>query len=381
MSILGIRPGEHTTRWTEFRPRLLGWLLRYSATMRARLLAIFTILIMVLLAAWALRQTTHDSSTRTVFEHQPLGVMGTVSKLVLVTDQRLADTAPQRLESAEAELRRLETLLSTWIASSQMSRFNDATQHQNLHLATEVTEVLSLAHDMYGASAGAFDITARPLFEVWSLAEERQRPPTQMELDAARAESRWDHIRFGSDGVTKALSTTRVDVDGIAKGYAIDRALEVLRRSRPAGGMVEVGGDLRLFGEGPEGGLWKVAIQSPFADRPWAEIELQEGAVCSSGDYSRFIEIGDRRFSHIIDPRSGQPAAATRAVTMVGPDAATADAWATALSILGVAGLDLLSSAAGLEAMIVTGAPDGYQVNATPGFRQLLVRAEFDIAD
>jgi len=170
-------------------------------------------------------------------------------------------------------------------------------------------------------------------------------------------------------------------VDGIAKGYAIDRAIEALQRSGAHGAMVEVGGDLRLFGHGPSGDGWIVAIRSPFEDIAWAEIEMQEGAVCSSGGYARFIEIEDRRFSHIIDPRSGWPTEETRAVTVIGPDAATADAWATALSILGVAGLDLLDTGNGMDAMIVTGMPDDYQVTATTGFRKRLVRADFDLSE
>ena len=145
--------------------------------------------------------------------------------------------------------------------------------------------------------------------------------------------------------------------------------------------MVEVGGDLRLFGRGPEGEKWTVAIRSPFEDVVWAKIEIDEGAVCSSGDYARFLEIESRRFSHIIDPRSGWPTEETAAVTVVGSDAATADAWATALSILGAAGLDLLDAEEGMEAMLVTGQPDDFEVRATTGFRQMLVQAAFDLCD
>jgi thiamine biosynthesis lipoprotein len=198
---------------------------------------------------------------------------------------------------------------------------------------------------------------------------------------SARAESNWDHISVTADGITKRLSTARVDVDGIAKGYAIDRAIEVLQRTGAQGGMVEVGGDLRLFGRGPGGEEWIVAIQSPFEDVAWAEIEMQEGAVCSSGDYARFIEIEGRRFSHIVDPRHGWPTEETHAVTVVGPDAATADAWATALSILGIAGLDVLEAQPGMEAIVVTGGPGDYEVRATSGFRRLLIRADFDLLD
>jgi thiamine biosynthesis lipoprotein len=241
--------------------------------------------------------------------------------------------------------------------------------------------VLTLGQELHSSTKGTFDITARPLIEIWRRAGKQGLLPSRDDLIAARAESNWSHIHLAAEGVSKELSSTRVDVDGIAKGYAIDQATAVLQRSGAPGGMVEIGGDLRLFGETPDAKPWNVAIRSPFEEASWAEIEILEGAVCSSGDYARFIEIEGRRYSHIIDPRSGRPTEESHAVTVVGTDAATADAWATALSILGVAGLDLLNAEAGLEAMVVTGGPDDYEVRATPGFRRLLVRADFDLQD
>ena len=349
--------------------------------MKAHLATAFAFLLLGLLAAWAIRLTGNDPAALAVVQYQPQGIMGTACKLVLVADPDQKDFAKRQLESAEAELRRLEALLSTWIERSEMSRVNLAPADQPLEVAAEVLDVLVLARDFHSASEGAFDITARPLVELWRMSATRDQPPSQEELEAARRESTWDHLRIQEHGVVKTHSTTRVDVDGIAKGYAIDRALEILQGSGLAGGLVEVGGDLRVFGAGPDGNPWRIAIRSPFDARPWAEIELRQGAVCSSGDYARFIDIDGRRFSHIIDPRSGQPSEASRSVTVVAPTATTADAWATALSILGAAGLELLPADEGLEAMIVTGETDDFSVQTTPGFHQLLVWADFEPSD
>jgi len=338
-------------------------------------------MILVLLAGWALRQTTNGAPSLLVYQHEPQGIMGTRSKLVAVVKRDRLRDAQQGLEAAEAELRRLEALLSTWIEPSQISRFNDAPADQPIALADELVEVLTAARELYDQTSGVFDITARPLIELWRRAGNEGLLPSKDELAAARAASRWDDIRFEGEGVSKSRVSTRVDIDGIAKGYAIDRALLRFRREEAEGGMVEVGGDLRVFGLGPEERPWIVAIRSPFEDSPWAEIELDEGAVCSSGDYARSIEIDGRRFSHIIDPRTGWPAEEIHSVTVVAPDAATADAWATALSILGVSGFDLLPATDDLHAMIVTGGPDDYQVSATPGFRRLLVWAVFDLSE
>lgn len=345
--------------------------------MRNRVFPLLVVLLLILLVGWAVLQSRSGVHSLVVYQEEPVGIMGTRCNLVLVSDRRQVEQAGQLLKSAENELRRLEALLSTWIDASAVSRLNQASAGQSVDLPPELAEVLNRARALHERTRGAFDITARPLVELWRLAAENGMPPDPQQLSAARAESTWDQVRLSDRTVSKSLATTRVDIDGLAKGYAIDRALAVLERSKAKGGMVEIGGDLRVFGEGPDSGVWTVAIRSPFEDLPWAEIELQEGAVCTSGDYARFIEIGDQRYSHIVDPRTGRPAEETHAVTVVGPDAATADAWATALSVLGPAGLDLLDD--NLEALIVTGSAEDYKVHSTPGFRQLLVRAAFEL--
>lgn len=346
--------------------------------MRKRVFSILALLALILLLGWALLRARSGASSLLVYQDEPVGIMGTSCNLVLVSDRSHVEQSGQTLASAESELRRLEALLSTWIDASPISRFNNSPANRPIEIPPELAEVLEGSRDLHLGTQGAFDVTARPLVELWRLAAGRESPPGDEQLKAARAASRWDHIQLADHTMSKSLATARLDVDGIAKGYAIDRAIAVLQRSKANGGMVEVGGDLRVFGQGPDSGLWTVAIRSPFEDLPWAEIELAEGAVCTSGDYARFIEIGGRRFSHIIDPRSGRPSETTHAVTVVGPDAATADGWATALSVLGPGGLDLLVGTK-LEALVVTGDPEDYQVHSTPGFRDLLVRAAFDL--
>ena len=335
------------------------------------------ILLLLALGSWAMLRITGDGATLVIVQSEPQGIMGTDSKLMLVTERSRSAAARRHLDAAEAELRQLEAQLSTWIEASAISRFNAAPAGQRLTPGPEVTRILTLARQFHIDTRGAFDITARPMIELWRQAGDNGSPPSIEALRVARAESNWGQIHQVTDGIVKDLPTTRVDVDGIAKGWAIDRALEELARAGAAGGMVEVGGDLRLFGTGPQGRPWTVAIQSPFADVAWGEIEPGDGAVCSSGDYARPILIDGHHFSHIIDPRTGRPTERTHAVTVLGPDAATADAWATALSILGVEGLDLLLPGSGLEAMIVTGDANDHQVTSTPGFRRRIVQSDF----
>jgi thiamine biosynthesis lipoprotein len=347
--------------------------------MRIRAPLIVAVAGLALLAGWAYYRTRPAVTSLLVYQQEPTGIMGTTSNLVLVSDREKADQAEQTLAAAEAQLRHLEALLSTWIEASPVSRFNRSGSGEPIAIPGELQEVLTLAREIHRSSQGAFDITVGPLIELWRISAEQGSAPDEGSLIAARQQSTWDQIRFSDGFATKSATTTRIDIDGIAKGYAIDRASELMQRSGIAGGMVEVGGDLRVFGTGPEDRPWIVAIRSPFEDRVWAELQLGDGAVCSSGDYARPLEIGEKRYSHIVDPRSGRPTQGVHAVTVVGPDAATADAWATALSVLGKAGLRLLD--ADVQAMVVIGERDDYRVHATAGFRQLLVRAAFDLEE
>ena len=169
--------------------------------------------------------------------------------------------------------------------SSPISRFNAADGGRTLTPPEEVVAVLALAQRFHERTHGAFDITARPLIELWRRAADQGHLPTDSALRRARAASTWEQIHIGPAGLVKDRGSTRVDIDGIAKGWAIDRALERLQRSGAAGGLVEVGGDLRLYGTGPTGGSWRVAIRSPFADESWAEIELAAGeAIIRKGE-------------------------------------------------------------------------------------------------
>jgi thiamine biosynthesis lipoprotein len=133
-----------------------------------------------------------------------------------------------------------------------------------------------------------------------------------------------------------------IDLDGIAEGYAMDRAAEVLQRADVEGGTVDVGGDLRCFGRAPAGAGRPLDIRNPFAAANRGALAVGDGAVCISGSYARFSVIAGTRYGHILDPRTAWPAEVVPSATVVAPAAMTADVWATALSVLGAEGRALL---------------------------------------
>lgn len=317
-----------------------------------------------------------------VLVSEPVGIMGTQTRLAVVLPTTEVDRGGEILGAAEAELRRVEALMSTWIEETEISRFNVAVAEEAVPLSADSLEVLNAARRLFDRTEGAFDVTCRPLIELWRLAGEEGRLPREGELDEARRASAWSQIELSGQMARKSRETTCVDLSGIAKGFAIDRALWILRRSEAAGGLVEVGGDLRVFGFGPEGDDWSVGIRSPIEDRAWGEMSLSDGAVCTSGDYARFTEIDGRRFSEIVDPRTGRPADRASSVTVVADDAMTADAWATALSVLGPEGLSLLPKDERIEALVVSVDESGLpSARASDGFARFLVSFELELAE
>ena len=314
----------------------------------------------------------HDRNLAAVVRRYQ-GVMGTRCQMTAVVPRRSEPLAEAALAEAESTLRSLETLLSTWIHDSELSAFNAAPADEPVTLSVETLEVLQAARAANEQTGGAFDVTCRALIELWQRAAERGQPPDETELHDAREASRWEFIELTDAGAVKRRDTARLDVDGIAKGYAIDRAADVLRRAGLDGGLVEIGGDLVCFGRPPQGETWTVGIQNPFGPGRLAELRLAAGAVCTSGDYARGLTIAGRRYSHIIDPRTSLPVEEVPSVTVVAPNATTADVWATALSVLGIEGVERLPQ--GVEAMLVVGTEDDHRVLCTAGFVELFEEA------
>jgi thiamine biosynthesis lipoprotein len=296
--------------------------------------------------------------------------MGTTTTLVAVVPRGHEAMAQQGLEAGERALRRIDALMSTYLDTSEVSVLNRAAAGEAVALSPAVREVLATSYSVWWASGGAFDPTCRPLIELWRRAGVESRMPTEKELIAARDASSWADFEVLESGLSKKRDSARVDLGGVAKGYGIDRAYDAMVSAGCVGVLVDVGGDVRLGGHDDRREPWTVEVRDPFADRVFTSLEIESGAVCTSGGYRRYVEIDGVRFSHIVDPRTGRPAEIAASVTVRAADAATADAWATALSVLGHDGVDLLP--AGVEALLVEGSEEDCTVHATQGMERLL---------
>ncbi len=342
--------------------RIKGWLL------------IVALVALAVVAAWKVENL--GRSTRRSLESRPEKVMGTSCRIIAVPgdtrDARAAASeAGRALQQAEARLRRVEAEMSSHIEASALSRLNAAPAQQPVPLPPAVLGVLRSSQDLHAQTRGSFDITCRPLIELWQSAGEAGKLPSRDDIARARDASSWASLTLTEKTALKRTGTVRVDLGGIAKGYGIDRAVEVLREAGMAGGLVDVGGDLRVFGHPPQGQRWEVKVQDPVSPGTIATLELLDGAVCTSGGYRRHVTIEGRQYSHIIDPRTGQPALGVASATVLASDATTADAWATALSVVGEPGLVWLPE--NVEALLVVGTEEQPRSVMTTGMNAKIV--------
>ncbi|MDP6636090.1 MAG: FAD:protein FMN transferase [Phycisphaerae bacterium] len=313
------------------------------------------------------------------FPHKPVGIMGTETELTAVARASRAEKANTALRDAEHALRNVEAKMSSWMEATELSQFNTAPAGQPAKLSEITLGLLRLSKQLAKHTDGAFDVTCRPILQVWRKAKDAKQAPTDEQIALAVSKCGWDKIELRTDSAVKKADSASVDLGGIAKGFGIDQAAEALQNAGISGGMVNVGGDIRCFGKRAGGGKWRIGVRSPFnGDPTFAIVELSDGAVCTSGNYERFFEIDSKRYSHIVDPRTGRPVNKAPSVTVVAPTATAADAWATALSVLGEAGLELIDEESGLEAMLVIGGPEDYRLVMTPGFDKLLAESPSD---
>jgi len=320
----------------------------HNHTARYALLIISSIVVSI--ALWQTR-SERDALRFITLTSEPAGIMGTTCQIAVVTRPVDEKRAEEALADAESILRGIELEVSSWLNSSLIGRFNMAPAGEAIKLSDISSAILHHAQAAYLETDGTFDITVRPLILLWRESVQAQRFPTPEEITRARGTSSWDLIDLRPDEIARRSDGVEVDLGGIAKGYAIDRAIEVMRSAGVAGGLVDVGGDLRVFGQPPDGHSWPVEIHDPADSGIVGRLSIESGAVCTSGDYSRFNEIGGERFSHIIDPRTGRPAESAVSVTVLAPSALQADIWATALSVLGPDGIESLPE--GIEAMLL----------------------------
>ena len=262
-------------------------------------------------------------------------------------------------DAATAEVRRIEKLMTTWDPASEVSQINAAAGQHPVAVGPETFDVIREALHASELSEGCFDITFETLHGLWKFDQDLDpHPPTPADVKAKVKYVGYRHVKLDATAHTVFLDEAhvRIGLGGIAKGYAVDRAAKVLEGGGLTSFYVQAGGDLYTRGTKPEGAPWQAGIRDPRGPEGdyFAMMPVSDHAFSTAGDYERSYVVGGKRYHHIIDPRTGYPATASRSVTIWAPTALLADEIDDAVFILGPEkGLKLVESLDGVGAVIV----------------------------
>ncbi len=244
--------------------------------------------------------------------------------------------------AVDATLERVNALMSNWRDDSEVSRFNRSDSTEWFEVSPETVRVLELSQTTSRDSGGAFDVTVGPLVELWGFGASGRRttPPGDEQIAALADWVGWEklEVRLDPPALRKRHPRLTVDLSAVAKGYGVDAVGETLEALGVAAYLVEIGGEVRVRGTKPDGSGWRVGIEAPRSGIRELEgvVALSDICLATSGDYRNYFEENGVRYSHTLDPTTKRPIAHSLAsVTILAPTTAEADAWATALMVMG----------------------------------------------
>lgn len=276
-------------------------------------------------------------------------------------------------------LERIDTTMSTYRPESELSRFNRAEPGEWVPVSADTSRVAAAAIAMARRTASAFDPTVGPLVDLWGFgpAGPSVRLPAPNAIAALRNQTGHAALegRQNPPALRKRREGLRIDFSGIAEGFAVDEMAEALERIGVSHFLVELGGEVRCRGRNPAGRPWTIAIETPnlAAARPQRHIELTDAAISTSGDYRKFFIVGGRRYSHVVDPRTGWPVDhGLASVTVIGGSAMQCDALSTALLVMGPEAGFAFAERRHIAALFITRGETGFSEQLTAPFARYL---------
>lgn len=294
-----------------------------------RLAALLFLLLLIIGTVWILR-------------FRGTATLRTAEGPIFGTYYHIKYEASQALDSVIlAELKRVDSSLSVFNQLSTISAINAGTSSR---ADAMLYEVLTKAQKVSEATNGAFDVTVMPLVNAWGFGFKKGIFPTDAQVDSLRAIVGFRKISLSTDSIiSKSDPRIMIDCGAIAKGYSVDRVAHILREHGVRNYMVEIGGEVVTKGRNPQGTPWQIGVNRPV-DKTNSEsgtlqtvLSLENSALATSGNYNNYYERNGRKYAHTIDPRTGRPVQhSLLSATVIAPDCATADAYATAFMVLGL---------------------------------------------
>ena len=281
-------------------------------------------------------------------------MMGTVVSVTVLEPD--ASKAAEAIEAAFAAVARVESLTTRRTAGSDVGRLN-AGPGGDQPVSHDVALVAARSLAVSAASSGAFDITVAPLVDLWGIGSDEFNVPASDDISRALHKVDWRSVGVDTSRNLLLLAPgAALDLDGVAKGYAVDRAVAALSARGIATAVVDAGGDVGFLGTPPDASGWRVGIKHPRGEGLLGVVTLDGGSIATSGDYQRFVMVDSVRYHHILDPSTGYPARGVVSVSVASRRCIDADALATAVFVMGPeAGMALVETMPGVEAVIVTG--------------------------
>ena len=287
--------------------------------------------------------------------HKTLILMGSRFDITVVADNE--DNGNAYIDTAIAEITRIEKLISSWDENSQSSEINRNAGIKPVKVDKELFGLIERSIAISKLTDGAFDISFAALDKIWIYDGSMTKMP-----DAAVVKKSIEKIGFEKISLDKENHTVFLTHEGmkigfgaIGKGYAADKAKALLISKGVVAGIINASGDMNTWGKQPDGKDWMIAITNPFdKNKSFGLLPLKQGAVVTSGDYEKFVTFDNVRYSHIINPKTGYPAKGMISVTVFAPSAELADALATSVFVMGVEiGIDLIDQLPNIDCIII----------------------------
>lgn len=271
------------------------------------------------------------------------------------------------IDLAVAEISRIETLISSWNPNSQTSKINSKAGIEAVKVDQELFDLIKRSLAITKLTDGAFDISYASMDRIWKFDGSMTEKPSEADIKASVSKVGFQNIELNDANVTVFLKLKgmKIGFGAIGKGYAADKAKSLLIEKGVASGIINASGDMSTWGKQTNGDEWKVAITNPLnKNKAFALLPITDGAVVTSGNYEKYVNFNGKRYTHIIDPRTGYPSTGIISVTVFAPKAELADALSTSVFVMGKdVGLNRINQLPNIECIIID--EDGHIFTST----------------
>lgn len=284
-----------------------------------------------------------------------LKLMGSRFDISVVAKNSIVAT--NAINIAITEISRIEKLISSWDTNSQTSTINNNAGIKPVKVSKELYNLIQRSVALSTLTDGAFDITYASMDKIWRFNGSMNTMPSENKIESSVLKVGYKNIVLDTKNQTVYLKLKgmKIGFGAIGKGYAADKAKQLLISKGVQAGIINASGDMNTWGKQPNGDDWKVAITNPFnKNTAFALLPLKNGAVVTSGNYEKYVTFNNKRYSHIIDPRTGYPSSGIISVSVFAAKAELADALATSIFVMGTeVGLNRINQLSNVECIII----------------------------